>query len=99
MGTNNVITSDYDNVKANIQKMEAEVDAMENALTKVLEAINDTSKWIGPDAIAYKAVLRNYANRIKKSSRWLKSLNKIVSSHSYKLFQRAVNDNSARNFR
>lgn len=96
---NQVIAADYDNVKATIQKMEQEVTQVENSIKNVLTAVNNTTEWQGPDADAYKVVLRNYAKRIERSSRWLKALNKILSSHALALYERAVNDNSASNFR
>ena len=97
--TKQVIAADYDNVKAALAKMDNEISEIVSAIKTLQTTIDSTEDWKGLDATAYKAVLRNYANRINNSTNWLSSLDKIISKHAYALYQRALEDQQASSFR
>lgn len=96
---NNVIAADYDNVRNNIKNMEALVEAIEKTLDQVNAAIEEAKDWKGVDASIYRIVLKGYTRKIRNSARWLKNLDRTISNHSQMLYERALSDNSARNFR
>ena len=79
--------------------MEREIADIESAITTIQTTVNNTTEWKGADADAYKIVLKNYASRIKRSSSWLKSLDRILESHAAALYRRAESNNTARNYR
>ena len=94
-----VIAADYDNVKATLAKMDSEINEMVSAINSLEAAIESTKGWRGIDATEYKEVLRKYKKRISNSLNWLSSLDKIISKHAYKLYQRALEDQQAASFR
>lgn len=95
MASTERITSDYEGVSNTITKMDNELEEILVAVDSLTSTVNNTDGWQGVDAIAYKSALRIYGNKIKNCSRYLKSLDKILSRHSYRLYQRALRNANA----
>lgn len=94
-----VVAADYASVKSNISAMEKEVEEILNQTQDIIKAVEEAKDWIGPDAIAYKLTLKTYSSKIRNSAAWLKTLDRTISNHAERLYERALRDSKASSFR
>ena len=95
----NTIAADYENVKATLRAMDQNIQSMNSSVKELQSAVGSIQQWKGVDSEAYKSVLSKYENKISNSLNWLQNLDKIIFQHADRLYERALEDQKAEEFR